>query len=203
VYGVFSSLSCSCGVSSSFFDLFFIVCNSCVSFCIRQIVYSDSDSDSDSDSSLFSQHFGPLGHFDCYIGKGVGDDESSWGVDGDRLLKFHKQPTTFGGRKWQDGDVIGLACDLRADSLALQQEGVKDSDTSCNTPGGGSIWVSLNGDFSPPYGLAFHLPQGLSGLFAAFSCKTGAVRCNLGEEPFKYAPPGEGFMPMCSFSKLP
>ncbi len=99
--------------------------------------------------------------------------------------------------------MIGLACDLRADTLALQQEGVKDSDTSGNTPGGGSIWVSLIGDFSPPYGLAIHLPQGLSGLFAAFTSESGVVRCNLGEEPFKYTPPGEGFMSMCSFSKLP
>jgi ankyrin repeat protein len=133
---------------------------------------------------------------------GVGDDESSWGVDGDRLLKWHNGESSFGGRKWQDGDVIGLACDLRAESLLLQKDEVKDSDTSGTTPGGGGIWMSLNGDFSPPHSLAFHLPQGLGGLYAAFSSCSGAVRCNLGEEPFKYAPPGEGFMPMCSFSKL-
>jgi hypothetical protein len=139
-------------------------------------------------------------------GKGVGDDSSSWGVDGDRLLKWHMDDTAFGGREWQDGDVIGLACDLRTEKCVSKEVQMNASDT-CDqiqeeSAGGGSIWVSLNGDFSPPYGLVFHLPQGLSGLFAAFSCQSGAVRCNLGEEPFKYAPPGEGFMPMCSFSKL-
>ncbi len=126
---------------------------------------------------------------------GVGDDDSSWGVDGQHLLKLHEGRSTFGGRKWQDGDVIGLACDLRTDTDTSDQ-------AQAESAGGGSIWVSLNGDFSPPYGLAFHLPQGLGGLFAAFTMDCGAVRCNLGEEPFKYAPPGEGFMPMCSFSKL-
>jgi hypothetical protein len=56
--------------------------------------------------------------------------------------------------------------------------------------------VSLNGDFSAPYGLAFHLPRGLTGLFAAFTSFTGAVRCNLGEERFQYAErlPGDGVL---------
>ncbi len=141
-----------------------------------------------------------------YSGKGVGDDGSSWGVDGHRLSNWHngrKGQSALGGRQWQDGDVIGLACDLRT------ERGVSDTcdQIQAESADGGSIWVSLNGDFSPPYGLVFHLPQGISGLFAAFSFETGAVRCNLGEEPlkgwpFKHAPPGEGFMPMCSFSKL-
>jgi hypothetical protein len=83
------------------------------------------------------------------------------------------------------------------------QKSIEESDTSeTENAGGGSIWMSLNGDFSPPHGLAFHLPQGLGGLYAAISSRSGVVRCNLGEEPFKYAPPGEGFMPMCSFMKL-
>jgi hypothetical protein len=138
---------------------------------------------------------------------GVGDDCASWGVDGQRLLKWHRETgTAFGGRRWQDGDVIGLACDLRTDALASHIGQTNDSDTAgkseTESSSGGSIWVSLNGDFSAPYGLAFHLPQGLRGLFAAFSSTSGVVRCNLGEEPFKYVPPGEGFMPMCSFSKL-
>jgi ankyrin repeat protein len=130
---------------------------------------------------------------------GVGDNESSWGIDGDRLLKWHKKSAPFGGRRWQDGDVIGLACDLRAD----KHTGITDS--QAGTACGGSIWISLNGDFGAPYGQAFHLPKGIKGLFAAFTASYGvAVRCNLGEAPLKHAPPpGEGFMPMCSFSKRP
>jgi hypothetical protein len=150
-------------------------------------------------SEAFEQEHG-------HSGNGVGDNLSSWGVDGHRLLKWHIDNTAFGGRKWQDGDVIGLACDLRTQRGVSKEMQMNASDT-CDqiqqeSAGGESIWVSLNGDFSPPYGVAFHLPQGLSGLFAAFSFQRGAVRCNLGEEPFEYAPPGEGFMPMCFFSKL-
>jgi hypothetical protein len=138
------------------------------------------------------------GHSD----NGVGDNDSSWGVDGDRLLKFYNGDFALGGCRWQDGDVIGLACDLRTERGVSKEVQMNASDICAESAGGGSIWVSLNGDFSPPYGLVFYLPQGISGLFAAFTSATGAVRCNLGEESFKYAPPGEGFMPMCSFLKL-
>ena len=132
----------------------------------------------------------------------VADDNGSWGVDGDRLLKWHEESTPLGGRQWRDGDVIGLACDLRADKYhahtkETNQSGTLDQAETGQT--GGSIWVSLNGDFSPPYGLAFRLPQDLSGLFAAFTAESGVVKCNLGEEAFAYAPPGEGFEPMCFF----
>jgi ankyrin repeat protein len=124
--------------------------------------------------------------------QGVGDDKFSWGVSGDRLLRFHcGRADTFEGRTWQEGDVIGIACDLRTLSESAQ------SDTSS----GGSIWVSLNGDFSTPYGLIFDLPRGLSGLFAAFTSQSGVVRCNLGKYAFKHAAPGEGFEAMWSFQE--
>jgi hypothetical protein len=142
---------------------------------------------------------------------GVGDDEASWGVDGVRLLKWHAGESPFGGRKWQEGDIIGLACDLGSGSDSAHQNQDESSppnmenhgSETCNMAeagrGGGSIWVSLNGDFSLPYGLVFHLEEGVGGLFAAFSSGRGYVRCNLGEEPFKHAPPDESFKPMCSF----
>jgi len=131
---------------------------------------------------------------DTQTDTGVGDDASSWAVDGDRQLLWHNGMHPFGGRRWQEGDVIGLACDLRAGSHA------PTSEQGCNNEEvGGCIWVSLNGDFSPPHGLVFHLEQGIRGLYAAFTSRSGAVGCNLGEAPFKHAPPGEGFKPMCSF----
>ncbi len=137
---------------------------------------------------------------------GVGDNEFSWGIDGDRLLKWHRKSSELGGRQWQEGDVIGLACDLRCGIKAQlckrkHSEDSDDIDEDETGHSGGSIWVSLNGDFSPPYGLVFHLEEDLTGLFAAFSSDSGIVRCNLGQEPFKHAPPGEGFEPMCSFRR--
>ncbi len=132
--------------------------------------------------------------------QGVGDDMSpSWGVDGGRLFKYHKGRHPFEGRKWQQGDVIGLACDLRSDNHALVRNQPTYSDPADQLDSrqvGGSMWVSVNGDFSPPYGLVFYLPQGLSGLFAAFTSLSGVVQCNVGEQPFEYAPPGEGFRPL-------
>jgi hypothetical protein len=116
--------------------------------------------------------------------EGVGDDGLSWAVDGDRILKWHEGPKgPFGGR-WQDGDVVGLACDLR--------------------PGGEQILVSLNGVFAPPYGSAFSLPaSGLEGgLCPALSAVTGLFRCNLGGcptgRPFRHAPPSQQYCTMAA-----
>ncbi len=108
-------------------------------------------------------------------GDGVGDDGLSWGVDGQRVLKWHEGPKGRFGGLWQEGDVVGLACDLRADRMRML--------------------VSLNGDFAPPYGAAFDLPAaGLrGGLCPALSARAGLFRCNLGGEPtgrpFRHAPP--------------
>ena len=44
-------------------------------------------------------------------GEGVGDDAHSWAVDGTRQRKWHNGSKAW-ECKWQDGDVIGLACDL-------------------------------------------------------------------------------------------
>ena len=53
---------------------------------------------------------------DAFSSDGVGDDRASWGIDGDCLLKWHNGSSSpWGGQKWREGDVIGLACDLRAD----------------------------------------------------------------------------------------
>jgi hypothetical protein len=117
--------------------------------------------------------------------EGVGDEGLSWGVDGDRIIKYHKgRQGPFGGQ-WRAGDVVGLACDLRAGD------------------GGGRILVSLNGDFSPPYGAAFDLPAaGLEGgLCPALTATSGLFRCNLGGgRPFRHAPPSLEYRAMATAS---
>jgi hypothetical protein len=69
------------------------------------------------------------------------------------------------GSTWETGDVIGLACNL-------------DS---------GALFVSVNGDFSPPNGVAFARglrPSAAAGpaLFPAFSGKDATVSYNLGAD---------------------
>ncbi len=115
-------------------------------------------------------------------GDGVGDDGLSWGVDGQRVLRWHEGPKgPFGGR-WREGDVLGFACDLRGG------------------PGGGRMLVSLNGDFAQPYGTAFDLPAaGLEGgLCPALSARTGLYRCNLGGWTFRHAPPSPAYRAMAA-----
>ncbi len=115
-------------------------------------------------------------------GNGVGDDGPSWAVDGHRVLKWHAGPQGPFGGQWRVGDVVGLACDLRA----------------------GRILVSLNGDFAPPYGAAFDLPAaGLEGgLHPALTAASGLFRCNLGggsaDRPFRYAPPSPEYCQIAS-----
>ncbi len=53
--------------------------------------------------------------------------------------------------------MIGLACDLRTEKGVTKEVQMNASDIRDQiqeeSAGGGSIWVSLNGDFSAPYGL--------------------------------------------------
>ena len=125
---------------------------------------------------LFMQGSG-LRHTHC----GIGDDDSSWAVDGIRQLKYHQWPTAY-TFAWKAGDVLGLACDL-------QEMQIK---------------VSVNGSFSQPNGLVFELGPGdvlkcKRGLFAAITGTRGKVRCNLGGRPFRHAAPAADYR---AFSEL-
>ena len=120
----------------------------------------------------------------------VGHDKESWGVDGDRVLKWHSGDQGPFGRTWCKGDVIGLACELPPITFS----------GGCGC--GGRILVSVNGDFSPPNGAAFDLPADLFGLHPAFTCLAGAVRCNLGGDParpLRHAPPATDYRAMATF----
>jgi hypothetical protein len=111
----------------------------------------------------------------------VGDDGLSWGVEGSSALKWHADEFSPFGGLWKDGDVVGLACDLRT--------------------GGGRIMVSLNGDFAPPYGAAFDLSVPAAdlegGLCPVLSAVSGVFYCNFGVgAPFRYAPPSPEYSVM-------
>ncbi len=97
-------------------------------------------------------------------GKGVGDDDTSWGFD--------DWPNKHGGfgSKWKIGDTLGFACDLVKKSISF----------------------SLNGSFKAPNGMVFEkikaewLSPGLSG-------DRSLVVVNFGDRPFKH-PPDEEYM---------
>ena len=114
--------------------------------------------------------------------EGVGDDDDghSWAVDGTRQLKLHNGETEAYPCAWQAGDVIGLACDLSSDM---------------------QMHVSVNGSFAAPNGVVFELDPDAAGhgLFAAFSGAVGKVRYNLGEAPFKHAPPAADYRAFAAF----
>ena len=119
--------------------------------------------------------------FECVRGassNGVGDDEHSWAVDGARNRKWHNGNESY-ECTWKVGDVVGLACDLDAMQML----------------------VSVNGSFEPPDGLIFDLsPDAVhQGLFPALSGSSGKVCCNLGEVPFKHAPPSADFKAFVHF----
>jgi len=97
-----------------------------------------------------------------------------------RLRTLKKDPYKC---TWQVGDIIGLACDL-------------------NTM---QMYVSVNGNFTVPNGVVFALdPDAVGeGLFAALSGISGKVRYNLGEAPFKHAPPAADYQAFAAFENRP
>ena len=109
------------------------------------------------------------------VGKGqfVGDNAFSWAFDGVRVVKCanNAEGSAF-GVKWQEGDVLGLACDMVNKSVSF----------------------SVNGSFQPPLGLAFQniAADSIAPAFSALSgCK---VVANFGQVPWKNAPPDETYV---------
>jgi len=124
-------------------------------------------------TAAFEHVFGPSD-------KGLGDDNQSWIVNGmAQIAKHSADDKKYKCDKWKVGDVIGLACDL-------------------NTM---QMYVSVNGTFAAPNGVVFELdPDAVhDGLFAAFTGKSGKVRYNLGEAPFKHAPPAADYQAFAAF----
>jgi ankyrin repeat protein len=106
-------------------------------------------------------------------GKFVGGNAFSWGFDGVRVVKCANdvRGSAFGAA-WQEGDVLGLACDMVSKSVSF----------------------SVNGSFEPPLGLAFQNIAADS-IAPAFSADSGfKVVANFGQLPLKHAPPDETYV---------
>ena len=102
--------------------------------------------------------------------QGVGDNETSWGVDGVRLKKWHGGGDAYEiARKWRDGDVICCAADLAT----------------------GDLLFALNGDWDGPDVRAFSgIDIPADGLAPACSASRGFTCVfNLGDRAWRHAPP--------------
>jgi len=95
------------------------------------------------------------------------------------ILRHLKQEGMYEG-SWRAGDVLGFAVDL------VEFE----------------IQVSVNGSFDAPNGVVFKLEshEVPHGVFAAFTSGPGTkLRYNLGQTPFKHAPPSSDFKAFVQF----
>jgi hypothetical protein len=105
-------------------------------------------------------------------GQFVGGNAFSWGFDGVRVIKFADGSSSAFGVKWQEGDVLGLACDMVNKTVSF----------------------SVNGSFEPPLGVAFDKIVADS-IAPAFSADLGfKVVANFGQLPLKHAPPDETYV---------
>ena len=107
-------------------------------------------------------------------GKGAGDDAHSWAFDGYRCLKWHLNQKESFGKKWNAGDVIGIAIDL--------------DDGKC-------ISFSLNGDWDV-IGIAFENIKFSNAVFPCITLLRGErVELNLGVDsnPFEFSPPSSEY----------
>jgi hypothetical protein len=109
-------------------------------------------------------------------GQFVGGNAFSWAFDGVNVVKQSNNNdditgTAF-GTAWQEGDVLGLACDMVSKTVSF----------------------SVNGSFEPPLGVAFDNIAADS-IAPAFSAWNGfKVVANFGHLPFKHAPPDESYV---------
>lgn len=124
-----------------------------------------------------------------YSDDGVGDDDVSWGFDGMRLTKWgcngnnnsvrgvidsdsdsdtENLMSPF-GTPWEEGDVLGLAANM-------------------SSSGGTTLWLSVNGSYEEPNGLAF-VGVAARWLSPALSAQGGRFRVNFGDKPFRHSPP--------------
>ena len=105
----------------------------------------------------------------------VGGNAFSWGFDGVRVFKYANNVGAEGsafGVEWQEGDVLGLACDMVNKIVSF----------------------SVNGSFEPPLGVAFDKVVADS-IVPAFSASLGfKVVANFGQLPLKHAPPDETYV---------
>lgn len=101
---------------------------------------------------------------------GVGDNGTSWSVDGSRSCKWHGDSSAWHGR-WKDGDVIGLAANVDAGVIAVSMDGSWENhaESKCS--------------------VVFRDDSIKKGVFPCFTCSSYALRYKFSDESFKYGPP--------------
>jgi hypothetical protein len=110
-------------------------------------------------------------------GQFVGGNPFSWGFgfDDGKSIKCANDVKGNGsafGVAWQEGDVVGLACDMVNKTVSF----------------------SVNGSFQPPLGVAFQNIAADS-VAPAFTAQTSCkVVANFGQLPLKHAPPDETYV---------
>ena len=115
-------------------------------------------------------------------GSSLGGDTLSWAWDGLQRARLHGgEATAMGGAAWTAGTVLGLACDMESRRLRLSVDGRFDE----SFDGGG-----------------FEVPPGRVRLLPAVAMDRGMLRYNLGGAPFRFAPPGEGYLSFASLKAL-
>jgi hypothetical protein len=109
------------------------------------------------------------------IGEGVGDNTFTWAVDRVHVSKWGDGSSSVFGVEWQEGDVLGLACDMVNKTVSF----------------------SVNGSFEPPLGVAFTLFR--RSLPTPYSRPSRSKRgfmvvANFGQLPLKHTPPDEAYL---------
>jgi len=108
---------------------------------------------------------------DEYVNSGVGDNETSWGVDGCRSCKWHgdSEDDSWKGT-WTDGNVIGLAANLDKGMIAVSKDGNWEQDG---------------------FGLVFQNASIKDGVYPCFTGSTGQVRYCFDTNSLKHGPPDD------------
>jgi hypothetical protein len=112
----------------------------------------------------------------------VGGNAFSWAFDGVRVVKCANEDVggSVFGVPWQEGDVLGLACDMVNKTVSF----------------------SVNGSFEAPLGLAFQNIAANS-IAPAFTASRGfKVLANFGQLPLKHAPPDETYVSVHAAERL-
>jgi ankyrin repeat protein len=104
-----------------------------------------------------------------FMDEGVGDDLSSWGIDGVRKKAWHKNKTDIQWA-WQDGDVLGVAIDLDGGQATFR--------------------MSVNGVWANEP--IFKNMEYSGGLFPAIT-HDGVYAINFGEAMIEYPPPTDEY----------
>ena len=106
-----------------------------------------------------------------YSDRGVGDDAHSFGVDGERSMKWHGGPPEGGtpfDTKWVTGDVLGFAADPEAGRLLFAHNGE---------------WrVAFDG-----------VRSAAGGLHPALTGKNMRLRANFGDRGWAHGPPDASY----------